>query len=154
MVERHILRPCYLPRMPHARLLHDLQHRTYVMLRPSAVAGIGVFAVRPIPVGCRDIFSPPTGTEDGFVPVPRREIALLDEHARHLVETYCLFDEKHYFVPEDGFKKMDLVHFLNHSATPNVRSVDDGNWFEAIVDIAAGEELFVDYGTLVDDSHD
>ena len=69
----------------------------------------------------------------------------------HLVETYCLYDDSHYFVPADGFKKMDLVHFLNHSDAPNVRSIDDGAWFEAMVDIEAGEELFVDYGTLVDE---
>ena len=82
--------------------LHELSHQTYVMIRPSPVAGIGVFA--------------------------------LPEHARHLVETYCLYDEEHYHVPEDGFKKMDLVHFLNHSGTPNVRSIDDGAWFEALVE--------------------
>lgn len=140
--------------MPHAHLLDELRHRTYVAIRPSAVAGIGVFAVRPIPQGCREIFSPPRGGTDGFVAVPREEIAALPEHARHLVETYCLYDETHYHLPEEGFKKMDLVHFLNHSATPNVRSIDDGAWFEALVDIAAGEELFVDYGTLVADEAD
>lgn len=137
--------------MPHARLLHELQHETWVAIRPSAVAGIGVFALRRIPKGCRNLFTPPAGTGDGFVAVPRPEIDALDAHARHLVETYCLYDDSHYFVPADGFKKMDLVHFLNHSDAPNVRSIDEGAWFEAIVDIEAGEELFVDYGTLVDE---
>ncbi|MBC7688826.1 MAG: SET domain-containing protein, partial [Aquabacterium sp.] len=71
-------------------------------------------------------------------------------HARQLVETYCLYDEANYFVPEHGFKKMDLVNFLNHSDQPNVISINDGEYFEAIKDIAAGEELLVDYGGLVD----
>jgi len=140
--------------MPHTRLLHELRHQTYVAIRPSPVAGIGVFAVRPIPKGCRDLFTPPRGGTDGFVAVPRAEIDALPAHARQLVETYCLYDEAHYHLPEEGFKRMDLVHFLNHSDRPNVRSIDDGAWFEAIGDIAEGEELFVDYGTLVDDGMD
>ena len=137
--------------MPHSRLLDELRHQTYVALRPSPVAGIGVFAIRPIPQGCREIFTPPHGNADGYVAVPRGEIEALPEHARHLVETYCLFDETHYHLPEDGFKKMDLVHFVNHSEQPNVRSIADGAWFEAITDIAAGSELFVDYGTIVEE---
>jgi SET domain-containing protein len=138
--------------MPHSALLHELSHNTYVALRPSPVAGIGVFALRHIPKGCRDMFSPPRGDDAAYVAVPRAEIEALPEHARHLVETYCLYDETHYHVPADGFKKMELVYFLNHSDTPNLRSVDDGDWFEALVDIAPGEELFVDYGTIVDES--
>jgi SET domain-containing protein len=138
--------------VPVDRLLRQLRHETYVMIRPSTVAGIGVFAIRNIPKGCRDIFTPPQDGDDGYVAVPRAEIEALPDHARHLVETYCLFDAGQYYVPENGFKQMDLVSFLNHSDTPNVRSIDDGAWFEALVDIAAGEELFVDYGTLVDES--
>ncbi len=138
--------------MPLDRLLRELRDDTYVALRPSAVAGIGVFALRNIPQGCRAMFSPPSlggDGDDGYVAVPRAEIDALPAHARHLVETYCLFDDERYFVPQDGFKKMDLVSFLNHSETPNVRSIEDGAYFEAVVDIAAGDELFVDYGTIV-----
>lgn len=142
--------------MPHVRLLNTLRHETFVAIRPSPVAGIGVFAIRHIPAGCRDIFTPPHGdsADDGFVTVPRGDVDALPAHARQLVETYCLYDDGHYYVAEDGFKKMDLVHFLNHSATPNVRSIDDGAWFEALRDIEPGEELFVDYGTLVADEAD
>jgi SET domain-containing protein len=45
---------------------------------------------------------------------------------------------------------VDLVIYLNHSNTPNVISINEGEFFEAIRDISAGEELLVDYGTLVD----
>jgi SET domain-containing protein len=43
-----------------------------------------------------------------------------------------------------------MVVFLNHSDQPNLMSVNDGEYFEAIRDIGSGEELFVDYGTIVD----
>ncbi len=95
------------------------------------------------------MFSEPD-TPDDWVSVSRAEVDALPAWARHQVENYCLYDDQHYFVPATGFKQMDLSLFLNHSATPNVRSVDDGNYFEALRDIAAGEELLIDYGDLVD----
>ena len=126
-----------------------LTEDTWVMLRPSPVAGVGVFAVRAIPKGCRRMFSEPDAPED-WIAVSRDEVNAMPEHARAMIENYCLYDDRQYFVPAEGFKKMDLSLFLNHADTPNVRSIEDGAWFEATRDIAAGEELFIDYGEIVD----
>lgn len=130
-------------------LLTMLRDDSYVMLRPSPVEGVGVFAIRDIPRGCREMFSKPDAT-DAWVSLSRSAVEALPAYARHLVETYCLYDEAQYFVPRDGFKRMDLSLFLNHADTPNVLSIDDGAYFEALRDIAAGEELLIDYGTIVD----
>jgi SET domain-containing protein len=121
------------------------------MLQPSPVHGIGVFAIAPIPRGCRDMFGPPD-PPDAWTAIPRADIDSLPAPARHLVETYCLYDATHYFVPSHGFTRMDVSLFLNHSAQPNVVSVDDGEYFEALRDITVGEELLIDYGALVDDA--
>jgi len=133
-----------------ARLLSALADDTWVMLQPSPVAGIGVFAIRDIPKGCRRMFSEPDTPAD-WVSLSRVAVDALPAHARHQVENFCLYDDKQYFVPAGGFKKMDLSLFLNHSATPNVRSIEDGAWFEALRYIAEGEELFIDYGEIVDE---
>jgi len=130
-------------------LLNELSQHTYVMLRPSPVAGIGVFALRQIPKGCRDMFSKPD-PNDQWITLSKKEVEALPAHAKHLVENYCLFDEDQYYVPEKGFKALDVSLFLNHSDTPNVISIDDGNYFEALREIAEGEELLIDYGTIVD----
>ncbi len=132
------------------RLLRELRDDTWVMLKPSAVAGIGVIAMRDIPKGCRSMFSKPDAPTE-WIAVPRADIDALPEASRHIVENYCLYDEATYHVPAHGFKKVDLAYFLNHSETPNVRSVNDGDWIEALRDISVGEELFIDYGELVDD---
>jgi SET domain-containing protein len=126
-------------------LLADLKE-TYVMLKPSPVHGIGVFAIRDIPKGCRDMFSKDNGE---WIKVPIAEIEALPDASRDLVETYCLYDEENYFVPSYGFKKMDLINYLNHSAQPNVCSINDGEFFEAIADIPAGQELLVNYEAIV-----
>jgi len=136
--------------MDKIALLAELRTNTSVMLKPSPIEGVGVFAVCDIPKGSRNMFSPPD-PQDEWIPIPKAEIDLLPPHARFLVENYCLYDETCYFVPSHGFKKMDLALFINHSDDPNIRSIDDGNYFEATRDIRAGEELVIDYGEIVDD---
>lgn len=133
--------------MTKEELLRELSSETFVALKPSPVHGIGVFAIRDIPKGCRTIFS---RNEGHWIRLPIREVEQLPAHSRALVETYCLYDEKDYFVPDYGFKIMDLVNYLNHSPIPNIISINDGEYFEAIVDIPEGSELFVDYGEIVE----
>ncbi len=133
--------------MTKEQLLNQLHADTYVMLKPSPVHGIGVFAIRDIPKGCRTIFSQGVGE---WIKLSFKEVEQLPEHSRNLIETYCLYDDENYFVPDYGFKLMDLVLYLNHSAEPNVASVNEGEYFEALRDIKIGEELLVDYGSIVD----
>lgn len=133
--------------MKKESLLQQLQQSTYVMIQPSPLHGIGVFAIRDIPMGTRDMFSQGVGE---WIKLTIAEVEALPKHSKDLVENHCLFDEDVYYVPDYGFKLVDLVIYLNHSDTPNVISVNDGEYFEAIRDIVAGEELLVDYGTLVD----
>jgi SET domain-containing protein len=133
--------------MTKEQLLEELSSGTYVMIKPSALHGIGVFAIRDIPKGCRNMFSKNIGN---WIKVPKKEVDQLPEHAIALVENYCLYDEEHYFIADYGFKVMDLVNFLNHSDTPNIISIDEGEEFEALRDIQTGEELLINYGEIVD----
>ena len=133
--------------MKKQALIKQLSESTYVLIQPSPIHGIGVFAIRDIPKGTQDIFSQGFGD---WIEVSREEVEALPEHSRALVENHCLFDERSYFIPEYGFKMVDLVIYLNHSDTPNVISINDGERFEAIRDIQVGEELLVDYGTIVE----
>ncbi len=133
--------------MTKEALLKDLMHDTFVMIKPSPLHGIGVFAIRDIPKGTRNIFSQGVGE---WIKLTIAEVEALPKHSKDLVENHCLFDEDVYYVPDYGFKLVDLVIYLNHADTPNVVSINDGEFFEAIIDIKAGEELLVDYGTIVD----
>ena len=132
--------------MTKEQLLQQLSQNTYIMIKPSPVHGIGVFAIRDISIGKRGLFSAGIGE---WIPISKKEIAQLPKHSIELVENYCLYDENNYFVPDYGFKVIDLVNFLNHSETPNIISINDGEDFETIVDIKAGEELLIDYGSIV-----
>jgi SET domain-containing protein len=133
--------------MTKEALLKDLHQDTYVMIKPSPLHGIGVFAIRDIPKGTRNLFSQGVGE---WIKLTIAEVEAMPKHSRDLVENHCLFDEDYYYVPDYGFKLVDLVVYLNHSDTPNVISINEGEYFEATRDIAAGEELLLDYGTIVD----
>jgi SET domain-containing protein len=135
--------------MTKAALLQELSGNTWVMLKPSPIEGIGVFALRAIPKGCRDMFGKPD-QESEWITVSKNEIEGLPAHAQFLVGNYCLYDEENYFIPAAGFKKIDLSLFLNHSDEPNIISVHDGDYFETTRDIKEGEELVIDYGEIVD----
>ena len=124
--------------MTKEELLHELKHDTWVMMKPSPIHGNA---------GQRGLFSKGVGE---WIKVERSEIDSLPKHSKDLVETYCLFDEEFYYLPDYGFKVMDIVIFLNHAETPNVKSINDGEDFETLRAIAAGEELFIDYGEIVE----
>ncbi len=135
--------------MTKDELLQELAGNTWVMLKPSPIEGIGVFALRDIPKGCRSMFSK-AAEQEQWITVSKAEVQTLPAHSKLLIENYCLYDEENYFVPDYGFKKMDLVSFLNHSDAPNIISINDGEFFEAVSDIKQGEELVIDYGEIVD----
>ncbi|MEO6231434.1 MAG: SET domain-containing protein [Ferruginibacter sp.] len=135
--------------MNKSALLAELSGNTYVMIKRSPIEGIGVFAIRDIPMGCRSMFTISNNGEDEYISLTKQEVKALPAHSRHLIETYCLYDTDQYFVPENGFKMMDLVNFLNHSDDANIISINDGEFFEATRDIKTGEELLIDYGGLV-----
>ena len=118
-------------------LLQQLRSHTYVMIKPSPLHGIGVFAIRTIPKGTKNIFSEGMGE---WIQVSKQEVETLPQSSKDLIENHCLFDEDHYFIPEYGFKLVDLVIYLNHSEIPNVRSLNEGAQFEALRDIQEGEE--------------
>lgn len=137
----------YIAFMNKKDLLYDLRHNTYATLKPSGIHGIGVFAICDIPKGTKNIFS---ADRSEWHRIEKKEVDTLPTHAKALVENHCLYDDDHYFIPEYGFKLFDMVVFLNHAEDPNLLSVNDGEYFEAIKDIRAGEELLIDYGTIVE----
>ncbi|MGZ5189613.1 MAG: SET domain-containing protein-lysine N-methyltransferase [Flavisolibacter sp.] len=131
--------------MTKEELLLELKD-VYLQLRPSSVHGIGVFAIRDIPKGCRDMFSKDQGE---WLKIPLTEVEIMPDYLKKLIENYFLFDDQYYYVEKSGFKKPDLSFFLNHSDHPNIISIKEGECFETITNIKAGEELFINYGEIV-----
>ena len=133
--------------MTKQELLQELQYETFIALQPSGIHGIGVFALCDIPMGFKQLFSKNNGS---WIELSFEEAAQLPAHVKEFIETYYLYDEEKYFIPDHGCKVMDMANYLNHSSIPNIISVNDGEFFETIREIKKGEELLVNYGEIVD----
>lgn len=130
--------------MTNKLLLLDLRE-TYLQLQPSSIHGIGVFAIRHIPKGCRAMFTKDRGE---WIRISFKEVDALPAYSKKLISAYCTYDQEGYYIERYGFKKMDLANFINHSSKPNIASINNGKYFEAIKDIKTGDELFIDYSML------
>jgi hypothetical protein len=118
--------------------------RRRIQVRRSGVHGKGVFALRPIPAGTRIIEY--KGELISWPEALRRHPHDPD-HPNHTF--YFHVDDDHVI---DGKVDGNAARWINHSCAPNCEANDeDGRIFiEALHDIEPGEELFFDYGLVID----
>jgi SET domain-containing protein len=120
-------------------LPHDDVH---ARLGVSAIHGIGVFAIVPIDAGVR-LFGP---EKDEIQPVAATLVDQLPDPKRRLYIDFCVPSGGAYFAPA-SFNDLTIAWYLNHDDAPNVACTQDDG-FVALRDIAAGEELTLDYRTF------
>lgn len=113
----------------------------YTRLRPSPLAGVGVFAIRLIPRGTY-IFEP---DDEDLVMVPTKSARALEVPLRQLYEDFCVQKDDIYKCPS-SFNQLTPSWYLNHSNRPNV-AADRSLKFYALRDISADEELTTNYRT-------
>ncbi|MGC4062836.1 MAG: SET domain-containing protein [Aquabacterium sp.] len=120
----------------------DKGRRTQV--RDSGVHGKGVFVVRPIEAGT-------TVLEYKGEIISWQEA--LDRHPHDPEQPnhtfYFHLDDGHVI---DGKYQGNSAKWINHSCDPNLEAEQDGDrvFLKALRDIDVGEELFFDYGLIID----
>ena len=105
------------------------------LLRPCP-HGIGVFAAHDIAAGVYLRLD-----KDAEVARTVRRDEVPGEFLKYCIEV----DDDHVIRPSD-FGHLEVVWFLNHSATPNAAHRDYR--YHALRDICAGEEITIDYRTI------
>lgn len=124
--------------MDKKELLKQLQQEVYCRVRSSLIEGVGVFAVKKIPLGVC-----PFGHEQtNYIEVPRAELKNLHPQVLKLVEDFCYEDPDHiFYLPETGLQRIDISFLINHSLQPNLEI----GTFKAKREIEEGEELTINY---------
>ncbi|HEX5357524.1 MAG TPA: SET domain-containing protein-lysine N-methyltransferase [Aquabacterium sp.] len=113
-------------------------------VRESGIHGKGVYAIRPIKAG-------ETVLEYRGEIITWQEA--LDRHPHDPSQPnhtfYFHLDDGHVI---DGKYQGNSAKWINHSCDPNLEAEQDGNrvFLKALRDIAVGEELFFDYGLIID----
>ncbi len=132
---------------PGAKVTQAASDARRIQVRKSGVHGKGVFALRAIPAGTRLIEY--TGERIDWPEAMRR-------HPHDPADPNHTF----YFSLDDG-RVIDANHggnasrWINHACDPNCEADEtDGRVFiDALRDLEAGEELFYDYGLVIDERY-
>lgn len=115
-----------------------------IQARRSGIHGRGVFATQAIEAGS-------TVIEYKGQIITWEEA--LDRHPHDPEQPnhtfYFHLDDGHVI---DGKHEGNTARWINHSCAPNLEAEQDGNrvFLKALRDIAPGEELFFDYGLVID----
>ena len=115
-----------------------------VRVRISRVHGKGVFAARPIAQGERIIEY--TGERITWKEAQRRHP---HDPAQPTHTFYFHIDDKHVI---DALYGGNASRWINHSCEPNCEADEEGGriFITALRDIVPGEELYYDYGLVID----
>jgi SET domain-containing protein len=116
-------------------------HGVFARLKPSAIHGVGVFAILNIPRGTF-VFA---DEEEQIVWIDKMVVQSLPKPLKDLYEDFAVIKHGKYGCPTN-FNLLTTSWYLNHSDQPNL-AVDRNYRFYALRDIDAGEELTADYRT-------
>lgn len=133
------------PNLPGSAPLAPRQPARRIQVRRSGVHGKGVFAARALSAGERLIEY--LGEVIAWDEALRRHPH--DPANPHHTFYFHISDEQ----VIDGRVQGNSSRWINHSCEPNCEATQEGErvFIHALRDIAAGEELFYDYGLVIDE---
>jgi len=128
------------------KLLKNLQE-TYCSFGISKVHGIGVFAIRDIPIGV-DPF--PTIKPEKIIKLTDEDLEILPKEIICKIKDIFVRCDKMYHIYDLGLNCMGVKFHVNHSKNPNIgikKGIITKSYvpFITLKNIKKGEELFWDY---------
>ena len=128
-------------------IFYQLQYNIYCRIQPSPRGGVGVFAIKDIPLGV----DPFEGcVRPNYILFSKKELSSLHPNVQRLVQDMFVFKNGVYHVPDNGLAQIDIAYYINHSDNPNIKVVEDGHNFITTDNILAGDELVSDYASYND----
>lgn len=124
--------------------IKDLETAVYCRLGVSAIHGVGVFAIKPIPQGINPMVETRYAEFDSCLEADIFDNSNIPDSVKALVKAMCPVNRGVVDIPPFSLNEIGVSFYLNHSKTPNMECADDGNFY-ALREIAVGEELTVDY---------
>lgn len=130
--------------IPTKSKIQSAASKRCTQVRESGVHGKGVYAVRPIKAGKKVL------EYKGEIITWRKALARHPHDPGQPNHTfYFHLDERHVI---DAKPSTAPAKWINHSCEPNLEARQEGRrvFLDALRDIAPGEELFYDYGLMIE----
>jgi SET domain-containing protein len=121
---------------------NHLKNDIYCRLAPSNIHGIGVFAIKDIPINT-DPFSMPFQKKEDFLLINKKYISELSQELQSLIKSFYSLKNNQFEFNILGPNNISISWYLNHSEKPNL--ISENGSFKTIKPIYKGEELLVKY---------
>jgi SET domain-containing protein len=122
-------------------VIESIKEHSYTKLNASTVCnGVGVFAIRFIPIGTQ-LFSDLV-VDTHFIKWD--ELNGVGENVISYLSSICNSDESGFYLSRT-INNINISYYVNHSDTPNVYHNLDTDTFITLRDIYIGEELLCKY---------
>jgi len=140
-----------------SNLISNIKNKIFCRLGASEISGVGVFAIRNIPVDTI-VFEECNDSNEFPIEISKLELEGVNSAVRELIGDLLVgspYDT--YSFPVRGLNSAGVPFYLNHSDEPNVKfSSERGEVGKFLVfvscrDIEEGEELTQDYNNLSQD---
>jgi hypothetical protein len=114
---------------------------TVCRLKPSTAHGVGVFAIKDIPLNT-NLF--PEHEAEEWFPYSDDELSHLDEEVRNMVADFFTKQDGYTWISR-SFNNINIGWFLNHGDNPNVDYDLKKDTFITTEKVKKGEELLINY---------
>lgn len=136
--------------MSKKHLLENIFNDTYCRLKASKTHGVGVFAIKDIPIGVDPFkLSNNAHIKYDIIDVNETELKGLNPNVKSMLKDFMGHNDGKYSVPKLGLNTLDITFYLNHSNKNNLAIKEHKNCdyltFETKRKIKNGEELTINY---------
>ena len=125
-------------------LLKAIRHQTYCKIAPSKIHGVGVFAIKHIPINIDPFKEYPQGSETIFK-VEHDLLKDIDPTLKKYIYQMYVNDPEYIYLENISPNNLPIYYRMNHSNDPNIAWDHKKRSFKSVKDINVEEQLLLDY---------
>ena len=131
-------------------LLKNLNDDIYCRIKPSKKHGVGVFAIRDIPINTNPFkLTSSQCSNQKIINITDNDIKKINTEVKKLINDFYHKENGIYGIPYNGINSNDISFYMNSSNNPNIgfESIKGCSMiiFKTLRKIKKGEELFINY---------
>lgn len=133
------------------KLLKNIKNKTYCRIKSSKVNGVGVFAIKDIPINTNPFYLTDNKLIDyKYKKISKTDLKNVDSEVMKMIDDFLYKeDDDSYYIPLLGLNSLDISFYMNHSFEPNIKIVKSYKYdtliFKTNRKIKKDEELLINY---------